>query len=136
MSDSSPKSHDEHALDDAGHASDTSDPSGEDGRSAQAGEGESGNAVARSESPQGPPPTPFDHPLFLPALLVAGMIWFGYDGWINQDPDMLEHQDFNRWGFGALTLAAAWFGFKGWREWQAERAAANPSAADRPPPIA
>jgi hypothetical protein len=30
--------------------------------------------------PQGPPPTPFDHPLFLPVLLFAGMLWFGYDG--------------------------------------------------------
>ena len=67
------------------------------------------------------PPTPFDHPLFLPVLLVAGMVWFGYDGWINQDPDMLEHREFNRYGFGALTLAAAWFGRKGWIEWQASR---------------
>lgn len=76
-------------------------------------------------SRQGPPPTPFDHPLFLPALLVAGMVWFGYDGWINQDPDMLEHRDFNRYGFGALTIAAAWFGWKGWREWQEDKAAAR-----------
>jgi hypothetical protein len=30
---------------------------------------------------QGPPPTPFDHPLFLPVLLFAGMIWFGYRGY-------------------------------------------------------
>ena len=70
---------------------------------------------------QGPPPTPFDHPLFLPALLVAGMVWFGYDGWINQDPDMLEHRTFNQWGFAVLTLLAIWFGRKGWREWQEER---------------
>ena len=62
-------------------------------------------------------------------LLVAGMLWFGYDGWINQDPDMLEHQEFNRYGFGALTIAAAWFGWKGWREWQEERAARDESAA-------
>jgi hypothetical protein len=79
-----------------------------------------------SENPagvrQGPPPTPFDHPLFLPALLFAGMLWFGYDGWINQDPDMLEHVDFNRWGFGLLTLATAWFGYKGFNEWKEEKA--------------
>lgn len=88
-------------------------------------EGGSGGKPER----HGPPPTPFDHPLFLPALLVAGMLWFGYDGWINQDPDMLEHQEFNRYGFGVLTIAAAWFGWKGWREWQEERAARDESAA-------
>lgn len=69
----------------------------------------------------GPPPTPFDHPLFLPALLFGGMLWFGYDGWITSDPDMLEHRDFNRWGFGVLTLLTAWFGFKGWREWKQDK---------------
>ena len=78
--------------------------------------------VTREEPKQGPPPTPFDHPLFLPALLVAFMLWFGYDGFINQDPEMLEHQDFNRYGFGVLVLAAAWFGYKGWNEWQADKA--------------
>ncbi|MBW2293788.1 MAG: hypothetical protein JRG94_15960, partial [Deltaproteobacteria bacterium] len=30
-------------------------------------------------------PTPFDHPLFLPVLLSGLTLWFGYDGWINQD---------------------------------------------------
>lgn len=89
---------------------------------------------------QGPPPTPFDHPLFLPALLAAGMVWFGYDGWLNPDPDMAEHRDFNRYGFGALTLAAAWFGWKGWREWQEDKAERASNAAgtgvERPPPSA
>ncbi len=70
----------------------------------------------------GPPPTPFDHPLFLPALLLAGLLWFGYDGWINTDPDMLEHQTFNRYGFGVLILAFGWFGYRGWIEWQEEKA--------------
>ena len=36
-----------------------------------------------------PPPTPFDHPFFLPVLLLAGAIWFGYDGFINVDPEIL-----------------------------------------------
>ncbi len=82
-------------------------------------------AESRSDQPESPP-TPFDHPLFLPVLLVAGMVWFGYDGWINQDPDMVEHRDFNRYGFGALALAAAWFGRKGWIEWQASRKTEDP----------
>ena len=76
----------------------------------------------------GPPPTPFDHPLFLPILLLAGVLWFGYDGWINTDPEMVEHQDFNRYGFGVLVLLCGWFGYKGWNEWQEDRAKA---AADR-----
>jgi len=82
------------------------------------------------QRPQGPPPTPFDHPLFLPALLVAGMVWFGYDGWINQDPDMVEHRTFNQVGFVVLTILAAWFGYKGWREWQADRAERDPGSRD------
>ena len=72
-----------------------------------------------------PPPTPFDHPLFLPVLLVAGVVWFGYDGWINQDPEMLEHRDFNRYGFGVLLLLSGCFGYKGWGEWQEDRAKAQ-----------
>lgn len=76
----------------------------------------------RDPKEPGPPPTPFDHPLFLPALLSAGVVWFGYDGWINTDPDMLEHQTFNRYGFGVLLILSGWFGFKGWREWQDDRA--------------
>ncbi len=71
--------------------------------------------------PQGPPPTPFDHPLFLPVLLFAGMLWFGYDGWISQDPSMMEHQTFNRGGFGVLTVLTAWFGYKGLREFREDR---------------
>lgn len=78
---------------------------------------------------QGPPPTPFDHPLFLPALLLAGVIWFGYDGFISQDPDMLEHQSFNRYGFGLLLLLTAWFGYKGWNEWQADKADSESDSA-------
>ena len=87
-------------------------------------ESESGvtEAEQRPVARQGPPPTPFDHPLFLPALLFAGMLWFGYDGWINQDPSMQEHLQFNRWGFGVLTLLTAWFGYKGLAEWKEDKA--------------
>ncbi|MCH2172198.1 hypothetical protein MK489_15540 [Myxococcota bacterium] len=48
--------------------------------------------------------SPFDNPLFAP-LMVAGFVaWFGYDGWFNDDPEMLEHLAFNRYGFMALVL--------------------------------
>ncbi|MCR9097978.1 MAG: hypothetical protein NXI30_27470 [bacterium] len=51
-----------------------------------------------SEDPErrGPPPNPIHHPLFLPVLLVAFTLWFGYDGFLTTDPEMLEHQNFNR----------------------------------------
>lgn len=65
------------------------------------------------------PATPFDHPFFLPAILAALALWFFYDGFINQDPEMLTHLYFNRGGFTALGLAALWFGYKGFREMRA-----------------
>jgi hypothetical protein len=35
---------------------------------------------------------------------------------------MVEHRSFNRWGFGVLTLLTAWFGYKGFNEYQADKA--------------
>ena len=68
-----------------------------------------------------PVETPFDHPLFLPVILVGLSLWFGYDGFINQDPDMLKHLAFNRGGFAVFALAAAFFGYKGFREMQQDK---------------
>jgi len=45
---------------------------------------------------RGPPPNPIHHPLFLPVLLVAFTLWFGYDAFLTTDPEMHEHQMFNR----------------------------------------
>ena len=52
----------------------------------------------RGEAPErrGPPPNPLYHPLFLPVLLVGFTLWFGYDGFLTTDPEMLEHKTFNR----------------------------------------
>ena len=52
----------------------------------------------RDERPErrGPPPNPIHHPLFLPVLLVAFTLWFGFDGFLTTDPEMLEHRAFNR----------------------------------------
>ena len=60
--------------------------------------------------------SPFDHPAFLPVLLWGLAVWFGYDGWINQDPDMLEHLTFNRWGFGVLVVLGIYFTIQSIRE--------------------
>ena len=65
------------------------------------------------ERPQAPPPTPFDHPLFLPAILAGLALWFGYDGWFNPE---IKAVNFNRYGFGVLLLGALWFGYKGLKE--------------------
>ena len=93
---------------------------------------ESSESSPRRSPEPDPPPTPFDHPLFLPVLLIGGVLWFGYDGWINTDPAMLEHQEFNRYGFGVLLLLSAWFGYKGWGEWQEDRAKAQAEKEESP----
>jgi hypothetical protein len=65
--------------------------------------------------------SPFDHPAFLPVLLWGLAGWFGYDGWINQDPDMLEHVTFNRWGFAVLVALGVYFTIQSVREMRADR---------------
>jgi len=83
---------------------------------------------ARANSPaqeppeeEGPAPTPFDHPLFMPALLFAFSIWFGYDGWLNDDPKMVEHRTFNRVGFAVWFVLLLWTGVRGYRELRSGR---------------
>ncbi len=66
-------------------------------------------------------PTPFDHPLFLPILLSGLTIWFGYDGWLTTDPDMLEHSTFNRVIFVPLLLGAIYTGISGYKEWKEDQ---------------
>ncbi|MGH0035530.1 MAG: hypothetical protein ACQGVK_10950 [Myxococcota bacterium] len=61
-------------------------------------------------------PTPFDHPLFLPALFAAGCAWFGYDSYFNQDPGILEHLEFNRFGLRVVAYAAAFSSYLGFCE--------------------
>jgi hypothetical protein len=65
--------------------------------------------------------SPFDHPAFLPVLLWGLAVWFGYDGWVNQDPDMLEHVAFNRWGFGILVVLGLYFTIQSLRDVRARK---------------
>lgn len=61
-------------------------------------------------------PTPLDHPLFLPVLFAGVTVWFGYDAYFTTDPDMLEHLDFNRYGFRVLIFVTALYGYRGFCE--------------------
>ena len=63
-------------------------------------------------------PTPLDHPLFLPVLFVGLALWFGYDAYLTDDPDMLKHQDFNRYGFRVLIFLGALYAYRGRCEMQ------------------
>lgn len=65
-------------------------------------------------------PTPFDHPLFLPVLLIAFTAWFGYDGWLNADFDP-KWISFNRWGFFILLALSIYFTIQSVREMRDKR---------------
>ena len=71
--------------------------------------------------------SPFDHPAFLPVLLWGLAVWFGYDGWINQDPDMLEHVAFNRWGFGILVVLGLYFTVQSLRDARRKSEGSDPN---------
>ncbi len=70
------------------------------------------------ETEDEPVETPFDHPLFLPAVLLGLSLWFLWDGFI---VPMEDHLAFNRWGFGVLAVATLYFGFRGFQELRARR---------------
>jgi len=53
----------------------------------------------RSGEQEGPAPTPFDNPFFLPVLLWIFTAWFFWDAWIEPLEEWLR---FNRYGFGFL----------------------------------
>lgn len=50
--------------------------------------------------------SPFDHPAFLPVLLTALAVWFGWDGWFSET---IEAVTFNRYGFFFLLGFAIYF---------------------------
>ena len=71
--------------------------------------------------------TPFDHPLFLPVVLLGLTLWFLWDGFI---VPMEEHLLFNRGGFVVFALATAWYGYRGLQEMR-ERREGDPSRDGR-----
>jgi hypothetical protein len=97
-----------------------------------------GSPEASERSPEGgrrrgPPPNPLYHPLFLPILLVAFSLWFGYDGFLTSDPEMLEHQTFNRVMFFILLPICLWVVPRGIREFREDQARAASEHQERRP---
>ncbi len=82
---------------------------------------------------RGPPPNPIHHPLFLPVLLVAFSLWFGYDGFLTTDPDMLEHQNFNRIMFAIMLPLCLWMVPRGVKEFREDQAQAAKKQSDGKP---
>jgi hypothetical protein len=97
----------------------------EDERSRAALEQRADDPAQNDEEAEEEGGSPFDHPAFLPVLLFALAVWFGYDGWINQDPDMLEHSMFNRVGFGVLVVAGTYYTVQALRERREREASGN-----------
>ena len=65
--------------------------------------------ASESEDPQGEGhagvTTPFEKPFFMPVLLFLLALWFGYDGWFNEE---IESIMFNRVVFGLLVVLTIW----------------------------
>lgn len=61
-------------------------------------------------------------------LLIAFCLWFAWDGFVTTDPDMLEHQGFNRVMFFMTALLCLWVVPRGTKKQHEEQAAA---AADK-----
>jgi hypothetical protein len=59
--------------------------------------------------------TPFDGPWVMPAVLLGFAAWFGYDGWLNDDPDMARWWWFNQGGAVLFGLSALVLGLRALR---------------------
>ena len=75
------------------------------------------------------PAPPQISPYVFPAILAGFGLWCAYDGWLTADPEMLEHQLFNRIAAGVLLLWAVLDVVRTRRREQAEARA----AADKDP---
>jgi len=76
------------------------------------------DAAAHDDEDDEDTPSPFDHPAFMPVLLWALALWFGYDGWFNED---IEAVNFNRYGFGVLVVAGIYYTVQAMREMRDDR---------------
>ncbi len=84
------------------------------------------------ESADGRSMGPFDHPWFLPFLLYAFALWFGYDGWFNEN---IKAVTFNRVLAPIWLAGALYYTFQNIRDQRRarERAAQHTDASSPPP---
>ena len=57
--------------------------------------------------------TPFEKPFFMPVLLFALALWFGYDGWFNEEMEWIK---FNRVVFCGLMVLVIYTTYQDVRE--------------------
>jgi len=66
-----------------------------------------------------PPPPPETGPYLFPIILAIFGLWCLYDGWFTSNPDMNDHQLFNRLGSYILL---PWSAIDFYHTWKSERA--------------
>jgi len=71
------------------------------------------NRDSKSEARSAPVTTPFEKPFFMPVLLFLLALWFGYDGWFNEE---IESIMFNRVFFGILVVLVIYTTYQDVRE--------------------
>ena len=74
---------------------------------------------ADDEEESAPASTPFDNPFFLPAILWALALYFGYDIVTNAEAYQ-EWPRFNQGGFAILSVAAIYYSWSAIKEKRAE----------------
>lgn len=89
------------------------------------------DAAGNDEVGVGPASTPLDHPYFLPVVLGALTLWFGYDAFFDEEMQR-EHGLFNRVGFAILLPLFLWTSYRGRKEMREIKQARN-EASGAPP---
>jgi hypothetical protein len=68
---------------------------------------------SKSDAGAAPVTTPFEKPFFMPVLLFLLALWFGYDGWFNEE---IKSIMFNRVVFCGLVILAIYTTYQDVRE--------------------
>ena len=68
---------------------------------------------SKSDAGDAPATTPFEKPFFMPVLLFLLALWFGYDGWFNEE---IESIRFNRVVFCGLVILVIYTTYQDIRE--------------------
>jgi hypothetical protein len=68
---------------------------------------------SKTDAGAAPVTTPFEKPFFMPVLLFLLALWFGYDGWFNEE---IESIMFNRVVFCGLVILVIYTTYQDVRE--------------------